>query len=222
MTDEGILFWCLNLRVTRDKQRGLLKIDQQQYVEEMLKKFNMESCNTRRTSMREKPALSNDMCPDKQQDYDETFPYACAMGYLLFLRLTRSDILVELSILARFMKNPIKTHWEAVKDLFRYVRGGQQISRLARVYSKIKNPHYYEHDFRLDYVYFTCILRVFTCILRVCVYFISYIPSDIDIDMTVPEANIDQINYHYGTSSTPTTTHTTTTTTSTSTARTTA
>ena len=26
MTDEGRLFWCLNLRVTRDMQRGLLKI----------------------------------------------------------------------------------------------------------------------------------------------------------------------------------------------------
>ena len=35
MTDEGILFWCLNLRVTRDKVKGLLKLDQEQYVEEI-------------------------------------------------------------------------------------------------------------------------------------------------------------------------------------------
>ena len=31
MTDEGILFWCLNLRVTRDMEKGLMKIDQEQF-----------------------------------------------------------------------------------------------------------------------------------------------------------------------------------------------
>ena len=36
MTDEGILFWCLNLRVTHDRQRVLFKIDQTQYVDEIL------------------------------------------------------------------------------------------------------------------------------------------------------------------------------------------
>ena len=41
MTDEGILFWCLNLRVTRDMKRGLLKIDQEQYAKEILRRFNM-------------------------------------------------------------------------------------------------------------------------------------------------------------------------------------
>ena len=58
MTDEGRLFWCLNLRVTRDMKRGLLKIDQSQYIEEILKRYGMDSSNPRTTPMNEKPILS--------------------------------------------------------------------------------------------------------------------------------------------------------------------
>ena len=49
MTDEGILFWCLNLRVTRDHSKGLLKIDQSQYAQEILRRFSMTDCNSRVT-----------------------------------------------------------------------------------------------------------------------------------------------------------------------------
>ena len=72
--------------------------------------------------MDEKPVLCSDMDPvtDKSQDYKETFPYAAALGCLLYLRLTRPDCLVAISMLARFMKNPTKTHWLAVKAIFRY------------------------------------------------------------------------------------------------------
>ena len=131
MTDEGRLFWCLNLRVTRDMKRGLLKIDQAQYVDEILKRFNMDACNSRKTPMKEKPVLT-DMCPDKPEDYDETFPYANALGCLLYLRLTRPDCLVAISILARFIKNPTKQHWEAAKDVFRYLKGTKMRGLLYR------------------------------------------------------------------------------------------
>ena len=127
MTDEGILFWCLNLRVTRDMQRGLLKIDQSQYVDELLRRFSMQDCNPRKTPMDEKPVLYSDMCPvlEKGDDYKETFPYASAIGSLLYLRLTRPDALVAISKLARFMKNPGKQHWQGVKAVLRYLKGSK-------------------------------------------------------------------------------------------------
>ena len=64
-----------------------------------------------------------DPVTDKPQDYKETFPYAAALGCLLYLRLTRPDCLVAISMLARFMKNPQRTHWLAVKAIFRYLKG---------------------------------------------------------------------------------------------------
>ena len=51
MTDEGRLFWCLNLRVTRDTTRGLLKIDQAQYAQDIIERFGMETANPRSTPM---------------------------------------------------------------------------------------------------------------------------------------------------------------------------
>ena len=63
------------------------------------------------------------MGPVKPKDYNETFPYAAALGSLLYLRLTRPDCLVAISILARFMQNPNKSHWIAAKCVFRYIKG---------------------------------------------------------------------------------------------------
>ena len=65
------------------------------------------------------------MDPDlkKPKDYAETFPYAEESGSLIYLRLTRPDCLVVINILARFMQNPSKTHWNAVKGVFRYISG---------------------------------------------------------------------------------------------------
>ena len=63
------------------------------------------------------------MGPEK---YGELFPYASAMGSLLYLRLTRPDALVAISILAKYMKNPDKRHWNAVKELMRYLKGSKQ------------------------------------------------------------------------------------------------
>ena len=36
---------------------------------------------------------------------------------------TRPDIAFAVSILSQFMKNPGQTHWEAVKDVMRYLKG---------------------------------------------------------------------------------------------------
>ena len=63
---------------------------------------------------------------DKAKDYSETFPYAEAIGCLLYLRLTRPDCLVAISILARYMKNPCKAHWLAVKGILRYLQGSRK------------------------------------------------------------------------------------------------
>ena len=55
-------------------------------------------------------------CPNKNGDFQQTFPYASALGSLLYVRLTRPDILVALNILTRFMKDPHQHHWDEIKD----------------------------------------------------------------------------------------------------------
>ena len=59
----------------------------------------------------------------KITNYQSDFPYNSALDCLLYVRLTRLDALVAISILAAYMKCPLKKHWDAVKDVFRYLKG---------------------------------------------------------------------------------------------------
>ena len=46
-------------------------------------------------------------------------------GAILYLRLARPDLMVAISILAKFMQNPSKEHWTAIKDILRHVKGSR-------------------------------------------------------------------------------------------------
>ena len=51
-------------------------------------------------------------------------PYASAVGSLMYAMVcTRPDIAHAVGVLSRFMSNPGKEHWTAVKRVFRYLRG---------------------------------------------------------------------------------------------------
>ena len=51
-------------------------------------------------------------------------PYASAVGSLMYgMVYTRPDIAHAVGVLSRFMSNPGKEHWTAVKWVFRYLRG---------------------------------------------------------------------------------------------------
>ena len=81
------------------------------------------------------------MGPVKDKDYDELFPYASALGAILYLRLTRPDLMVAISILAKFMRNPSKAHWTAIKDVLRYVKGSRSRGLLLYVSSGLRRSN---------------------------------------------------------------------------------
>ena len=49
-------------------------------------------------------------------------PYSSAVGSVLYTRLTRIDCLAAIAEVARFMSNPGKKHWQAVKRILRYLK----------------------------------------------------------------------------------------------------
>lgn len=51
-------------------------------------------------------------------------PYTSAVGSLMYAMVgTRPDIAHAVGVVSRFMGNPGRQHWEAVKWILRYVRG---------------------------------------------------------------------------------------------------
>jgi len=70
--------------------------------------------------------FSKTQCPQTLEESAEMrkIPYREAIGSLMYCAVaTRPDIAFPVSLLAQFMENPGRTHWEAVKRVFRYLSG---------------------------------------------------------------------------------------------------
>ena len=92
----------------------------------MLDTYGFADCSLVQTPIVPNTHLSASDCPTTadERKYMEQFPYINAVGALMYLATsTRPDIAFTVSKLACFNSNPGKTHWAAVKHLFRYLKG---------------------------------------------------------------------------------------------------
>ena len=65
----------------------------------------------------------------EERDHMALVPYASAVGSLMYAMVcTRPDIAHAVGVVSRYMANPGKEHWEAVKWLLRYLRGTSSTS----------------------------------------------------------------------------------------------
>eukprot|EP01018_Ginkgo_biloba_P039992 Gb_09614 [translate_table: standard] len=70
--------------------------------------------------------LTKEMFPKTQEkiDYMSKVSYSSVVGSLMYAMVcTRLDIAHVVGVMSRFMNNPGKEHWEAVKWILRYLRG---------------------------------------------------------------------------------------------------
>ncbi|MCO5567257.1 hypothetical protein L7F22_020946 [Adiantum nelumboides] len=126
MKDLGDASHILGMRIIRDRNRGLLYLSQQTYVEKVLKHFNMERGKSLSTPLAPHLKLSKADCPksDTKKAEMAKIPYASACGSLMYAMVaTRPDIAYAVGVVSRFMSNPGKKHWEAVKGVLRYLNG---------------------------------------------------------------------------------------------------
>ena len=125
MVDFGEVSIVLGMRVTRDRRAGTLQIDQETYAGEILARFNMQECKPVSTPLTTDQKLSKKQGAFTEQEKRsmEVVPYRQVVGSLMYLMVcTRPDIASAVGILARYMQDPGKTHWEAAKRVLRYVQ----------------------------------------------------------------------------------------------------
>lgn len=70
--------------------------------------------------------LSSEQSPTEKESIEEMkkTPYSHAVGNLLYSMVcTRPDLAHAMSVTSKFMENPKKSHWNAVKWIFRYLKG---------------------------------------------------------------------------------------------------
>jgi len=116
----------LGMEISRDRQVGKLFLSQQKYIERVLDRFNMNNCKLVSTPLAAHLKLSSKLCPDTKEEMKHMshVPYASAVGSLMYAMVcTRPDLAYFVSMVSRYMHNPGKSHWSAVKWIFRYLKG---------------------------------------------------------------------------------------------------
>jgi ribonuclease HI len=123
ITDLGDAKYILGIQIIRDRDTGVIKLSQRQYVKEVLEKFNMGSCKPVKTPLDSKVKFVK---ADESERVD--VPYREAIGSLMYLSVgTRPDIAAAVSMLSRYSNCPGKSHWEGVKRVMRYLAGTQDL-----------------------------------------------------------------------------------------------
>lgn len=107
----------IGLEIDRD-HKGI-RICQENYVEKILKQFNMLECNQ----------VGTPSTPEIRDQKESTVaPYSEAVGALMFLaNISRLDIAFATGKVAKKSASPTQGDWMEVKRILRYLKGTQDI-----------------------------------------------------------------------------------------------
>ena len=126
MKDLGAAKQILGMRIKRDTNSRTLLLSQDKYINKVLSRFNMQNAKVVSTPLGVHFRLSKEQSPKTEEEraYMAKVPYASAIGSLMYVMVcTRPDIAQAVGAVSRYMNNPGKLHWEAVKWILRYLRG---------------------------------------------------------------------------------------------------
>ncbi|GJY49656.1 hypothetical protein Tco_0439612 [Tanacetum coccineum] len=107
----------LGLRFLKSQRH--LFINQSKYALESLKKYGFESCDPVDTPMVEKSKLDD----DKEGKAVDPSHYRGMIGTLLYLTASRPDLQFAICMCARYQARPTEKNLNAVKMIFRYLKG---------------------------------------------------------------------------------------------------
>ena len=126
MKDLGAAKQILGMTICRNRKERKLWLSQEKYIEKVLDRFNMNKANPVNTPLASHFRLTTEQCPQNDEDaeYMRDVPYASAVGSLMYAMVcTRPDIAHAVGVVSRFLSNPGKQHWAAVKWILRYLKG---------------------------------------------------------------------------------------------------
>ncbi|KAJ9534619.1 hypothetical protein QJQ45_002903 [Haematococcus lacustris] len=146
--DLGPAASFLGMRITRDLEAGTLKLDQHQYIEQLLDRFSMTAANGRVLPMTPGTRLVKEGSP---LDSSSAHRYRELVGALLYASTcTRPDIAFAVGQLSRFMQAPTQQHQQVAFGLLRYLK---RTAEMGLVYSRNSSPQlqgYVDADYAGD------------------------------------------------------------------------
>lgn len=126
MKDLGPAEQILAMRIVRRREERKIFLSQEKYILKVLQRFKTENAKVVSSPLPPGVKLSREQCPStcEKKEYMQKVPYSSAVGSLMYAMIcTRPDIAHAVSVVSRFLSNPGKEHWNAVKWIMRYLRG---------------------------------------------------------------------------------------------------
>ena len=133
MTDLGELKIFVGIEISRNRVQRTLKAGQGSYIKRILRDHGMEWCATVATPV--DPAVhlaktEKEFVATPENESNRQL-YQSAVGSLMYAMLgTRPDIAYAVGIVSQHCTNPNGHHWTAVKRIFRYLAGTQELGIL--------------------------------------------------------------------------------------------
>src|SRR6202522_3449770 len=130
ITDMGELHWILGIEVRRIREERKILLSQKSYIDSILRRYNFDDLKPVSTPMDPNTRLTSAQSPSTTEELGavRNIPYHEAVGSLMYATLgTRPDICFAVQTVSRFNSKPGLAHWEAVKRIFRYLKGTKEL-----------------------------------------------------------------------------------------------
>ncbi|GJV58340.1 retrovirus-related pol polyprotein from transposon TNT 1-94 [Tanacetum coccineum] len=144
MMSELNFFLGLQIKQMEDN----IFFNQSKYIKEMIKKFSLEDSKPMKTPMSSDTKLTK----DEECELVDSTKYRGMIGSLLYLTASRTDIMFSVCLCARFQEAPKTSHLEAVKHIFRYIKGTTHLGLWYPKGADIEIVVYADSDNAGDYV----------------------------------------------------------------------
>ena len=141
MKDLGQAKRILGIDIKR-RRPDVIMLSQKNYLVKVLQKFNMDKAKPVSIPLSPQFKLSKDLAPKTEQErsYMDSVPFASGVGSLMYAMVcTRPDLAYAMSIISRFIADPGEEHWNALKWIFRYVKGTLDLGLIYKCKSQNKD-----------------------------------------------------------------------------------
>lgn len=113
-------FLGLEIQLQED---GSTFIHQAAYVKRLLNKFGMDDCHPVSTPL-DRHFQMSPLSHSNECKRAGNVPFREAVGSLMYLVTgSRPDIAYAVGVVSRYLENPLEIHWNAIKRIFRYLKG---------------------------------------------------------------------------------------------------
>ncbi|TFY51717.1 hypothetical protein EVJ58_g10419, partial [Rhodofomes roseus] len=126
MTDLGAVQRFLGLHIRRERLARRIFVDQEDYIQSVLERFQMSNCKSARTPLPAGAVLEKNT--DTASEIFRT-RYQSIIGSIMYAMLgTRPDISFAVTRLAKFSSNPSKEHMKFAYYVLRYLQGTKELA----------------------------------------------------------------------------------------------